>query len=49
MVKKVMMVAHTHTHNRFTALLEYVRDHADEQKGKTRQVIVMTVASVVIM
>ena len=22
---------HTHTHNRFTALLEYVRDHPGEQ------------------
>jgi len=22
---------HTHTHNRFTALLEYVRDHLGEQ------------------
>ena len=28
---------HTHTHNRFTALLEYVRDHPGEQKG-TRKV-----------
>ena len=24
-------VTHTHTHNRFTALLEYVRDHSGEQ------------------
>jgi len=31
---------HTHTHNRFTALLEYVRDHPGEQvpEGKTRKV-----------
>jgi len=30
----------SHTHNRFTALLEYVRDHPGEQyqKGKTRKV-----------
>jgi len=33
---------YTHTHNRFTALLEYVRDHPGEQsryqRGKTRKV-----------
>jgi len=34
------MHTHTHTHNRFTALLEYVRDHAGEQvpERKTRKV-----------
>jgi len=25
------MEKHTHTHNRFTALLEYVQDHPGEQ------------------
>jgi len=25
------MQTHTHTHNHFTALLEYVRDHPGEQ------------------
>ena len=33
-------LVHTHTHNRFTALLEFVRDHPGEQvpEGKTRKV-----------
>ena len=25
------LITHTHTHNRFTALLEYVQDHPGEQ------------------
>jgi len=33
----VQVNAHTHTHNHFTAFLEYVRDHrvSRYQKGKT--------------
>jgi len=27
----LICATHTHTHNRFTALLEYVRDHPGEQ------------------
>jgi len=36
----MMIWVNTHTHNHFTALLEYVRDHpvSRYQKGKTRKV-----------